>query len=163
MGFSAAAVANEFLRLAKRDGKDVTPLKMQKLAYFAHGWHLALFQEPLLDEAIQAWKFGPVISSLYQQFKRFGSGPIREPAMVWTQDGYSSARMEREGSAEDVANARAVIDKVWEQYGPYSASRLTALTHSPDAPWSLVPNKDKLETPIPNNLISKYFERQYEY
>ena len=77
MPFSAAAVANEFLRLARRDEQTITPLKMQKLVYFAHGWHLALFGTPLIEEPVQAWQFGPVISSLYQEFKKFGSRAIR--------------------------------------------------------------------------------------
>ena len=69
MPFSAAAVANEFLHLAHRDDRPITPLKMQKLVYFAHGWHLAITGAPLISEPIQAWQYGPVISSLYQIFK----------------------------------------------------------------------------------------------
>jgi uncharacterized phage-associated protein len=52
MPFSAAAVANESLRLAHRDGKTITPLKMQKLVYFAYGWHLAMTKRPLISEPI---------------------------------------------------------------------------------------------------------------
>jgi uncharacterized phage-associated protein len=161
MAFSAAAVANRFLFLARRDGKDITPLKMQKLVYFAHGWYLALFGEPLIAETIQAWKYGPVIGSLYRILKHYGDSPIERQVRVITQDGYLPARLDRESlSKEEVKNARAVISRVWEQYGKFSASQLTTLTHSPDAPWSKIPNKDKPETPIPNRLIAEYFRAQ---
>ena len=135
---------------------------MQKLVYFAHGWHLALFDAPLLREEVQAWKFGPVISSLYQQFKMYGSGPILRPAVVWTQGVCVPASLEREGSADDVANAEAVINRVWEQYNPYSASQLTSLTHSPDSPWSVTPDKEQFEAAIPKSRIAEYFGRQVQ-
>ncbi len=163
MAFSSAAVANRFLRLARRDDKYITPLKMQKLVYFSHGWHLALFDEPLISETIQAWKYGPVISSLYRQLRQYGDSPITDPVSVLTQDGYMPASLGREGwSKGEVKNARAVIDRVWEQYGRFSASQLTTITHGADSPWSQVPDKDRPERPIPDRLISDYFRAQVE-
>ena len=161
MAFSAAAVANRFLRLAWNDGKEITPLKMQKLVYFAHGWHLALVDRPLLSETIQAWQFGPVISSLYQAFKHFGAKPIQAEAMVVTQYGYLPAELEREAqSAEEAEVAGAVIGRVWDQYGKLTASQLTTMTHSQDSPWSQVPRKEVPERPIPDPLIAEYFKAQ---
>ena len=40
MGYSAKAVANYFLSKYGRK-KGITPLKIQKLVYIAHGWHMA--------------------------------------------------------------------------------------------------------------------------
>jgi len=161
MAFSAAAVANRFLTLARRDGKTITPLKMQKLVYFAHGWYLALSGKPLITEPIQAWKYGPVIGSLYRHFKRFGSGPIRERALVVSQDGLVPARLAHESrDTGEVERAKAVIARVWKEYGGFSASQLTTLTHSADSPWSKVPNRDRPETPIPNEAIKDYFLEQ---
>ena len=47
--YSALAVANWFVE----NLAGTTPLKLQKLIYFAHGWHLALKGEPLIDEVVQ--------------------------------------------------------------------------------------------------------------
>jgi uncharacterized phage-associated protein len=97
MPFPAEAVANEFLELAKKDGEALSPMKLLKLVYFAHGWHLALTGEPLIEEPVQAWQFGPVIPSIYHQFKRFGSGPINEFALVdqfSTTDGFQLRRLQ---------------------------------------------------------------------
>jgi len=44
-------------------------MKLQKLVYYAHGWHLALNNEPLIDEQVECWQYGPVISSLFHEFK----------------------------------------------------------------------------------------------
>lgn len=159
MAYPAAAIANEFLSLAQCDGKDITPLKMQKLVYFAHGWYLALFKLPLLSESVQAWDFGPVVSSLYREFKPFGSHAITEDASV---DGMYPHLSDPEFQ-EDSADARAVIKQVWDQYQPYTASQLVSLTHSADSPWSAVPDKNRRRGAcISNDAIQRYFERRLE-
>ena len=160
MPFSSAAVANEFLRLAFRDRSGVTPLKMQKLVYFAHGWHLAITGRPLLRENIQAWQWGPVIPSLYQQFKECGSAEITFPASAFIQGGQLPANLDSEGTPKEVATARQIIERVWEQYGKYTAAELTTLTHGESAPWAQVPDKEKHGTVIPDELIREYFVRQ---
>ena len=80
MAYEAKAIANYFLEKAKAEGNSLTPMQVQKLVYFAHGWYLGLFGEPLIKESVQAWSYGPVIPSLYQEFKRFGNQGIDELA-----------------------------------------------------------------------------------
>src|SRR5947209_3400405 len=82
MPYDAKAIANYFLDLAEAEAKSLTPMKLQKLVYYAHGWHLALTGRPLLDEEIQAWSFGPVIRSLYNEFREFGAEPITRRACL---------------------------------------------------------------------------------
>lgn len=158
MPFSAAAVANEFLHLAHRDRKNITPLKMQKLVYFAHGWHLAITGRPLLTEPIQAWKFGPVIPTLYQEFKEYGADPIPFPATAYVAgQGQVVVRLEHEGTPEEVQVARQIIERVWREYGKYTAAQLTTFTHSEDSPWARTPDKEEPGTVISNDEIRDYF------
>ena len=70
------AVANWLLKKSWDENKPITQMKIQKLLYFAHGWHLALLDKPMMDEVVQAWKFGPVFESVYHTFKYFGAAPI---------------------------------------------------------------------------------------
>src|SRR5258708_10309168 len=60
--YPAEAVANYFLEKSWEEGKSVDPLKIQKLVYFANGWHLGLYGSPLIDEEVRAWTYGPVIT-----------------------------------------------------------------------------------------------------
>jgi uncharacterized phage-associated protein len=82
MAYEAKAVANHFLDLAQDSRGTLSPMKIQKLVYFSHGWHLSINNgRALIDEAVQAWTYGPVIPSLYHEFKKYGNGPITSPAL----------------------------------------------------------------------------------
>mgnify|MGYP002861256523 CR=1 FL=1 len=50
---------------------DVTPLKLQKLLYYCQGYSLALTGKPAFPEVIEAWKYGPVVESVYQEYKKY--------------------------------------------------------------------------------------------
>jgi hypothetical protein len=78
----ARAVANYFLDVAGKENRTIDPMGIQKLVYFAHGWNLAMYGRPLIVQNVEAWDYGPVIRDLYQDFKRFGNGPIKMPAMA---------------------------------------------------------------------------------
>src|SRR5262245_61420633 len=76
MTFDAKAVANRFLNLARLEEKNLTPMKLQKLVYYAQGWCLGLNDCPIINEQVEAWQYGPVIPTLYHTFKEFGNGAI---------------------------------------------------------------------------------------
>jgi uncharacterized phage-associated protein len=163
MAYSAAAVANEFLELAKRDGNDITPMQLQKLVYFAYGWYLAIYDRPLIDERVEAWQWGPVVPSLYSWFKHYGSQPIKEFVMMpdfrhVSGLSFSPPRVRSENATED-AEAMSVIRRVWEIYGKFSAYQLSSMTHEPNSPWSNTAGKEIRGTDIPDHLIREYFQR----
>jgi len=140
MPFDPRAVANEFLKLAKTDGKQLDPMKLQKLIYFAHGWNLALNNRPLLDRPVQAWRYGPVIPDVYQCFRRFGSSPITEPARASAISGskiqFPAYRITAsEGADGEAETAQKTIRRVWETYKRYSAIALSELTHRDGGAW----------------------------
>lgn len=158
MAYEAKAVANYFLDLAEGSRATLSPMKIQKLVYFSHGWHLSIHNgQPLIDEAVQAWTYGPVIPSLYHEFKKYGNGPITSPALsmevVGTQIRFVKPGVGDEETMNLLANA-------WDVYGPMSAIQLSNLTHQPDSPWHQVysenPNRKGLV--IPDRLIKDYFD-----
>jgi hypothetical protein len=48
------AVGNWLLDRAEEQGESLTAMKLQKLAYVSHGWHLAVFDEPLTHDPVEA-------------------------------------------------------------------------------------------------------------
>lgn len=155
MPYPAKAVANFFLEIAKQEHSEVTPMKLLKLVYFAHGWHLGLTGMPLIDETVEAWKFGPVVPSLYHHFKGFGMGPITRLAYEATLDCISTPRL------PEKPGLTTFLKKIWEVYGKLEAVELSNITHLPDSPWTVVWEKTGKEikgTDIPNEAIKAHFE-----
>ena len=59
---SVFEVADFFVDLAIKGAGDlISPLKINKLLYYAQGNFLAKYNAPLFPEKIQAWQYGPVI------------------------------------------------------------------------------------------------------
>ena len=158
----ARAIANEFLKLAKEEGKQIDPMKLQKLVFFAHGWHLALMDRPLINEKVEAWRYGPVIPSLYHEFKTFGNGPITECATVLNPERTPSGSIRFFLSAPEIVgpdtdSVRQLIKRVWDVYGKLSGIQLSNLTHALDSPWAKTPDKEIRGTDISDEDIKAYF------
>src|SRR5579863_1788361 len=146
-GYSAKTVANYFLGLARRDWIAVDPLKIQKLVYLAHGWSLQFLKRPLIKDPIEAWRYGPVVPALYQEFRRFGASPITE--FVPGGLGESTYGLD--------AQTQSLLDAVWERYKSLSSIQLSMLTHEPGYAWDLA-QRQATFVPwggprIPNELI----------
>ena len=161
-GHSARAVANSILSLAEVMGiHDLTPMKLQKLIYYCHAWHLALKGEPLIKEAIEAWNYGPVISDIYQAFKRFGANPI-------PNSGFASDVERVDGRFQEIVpfvenpGTLAFISSVLSRYGQIKPFQLSNMTHRDGEPWKVMhdqfPGSLPSSTEIPNDLIKQCFE-----
>ena len=85
MEHDARSVANELIRRAHDSGRDINPMQALKLTYYCHGWMLGLYHEPLLQQAVEAWRYGPVVPEVYHSLRRYGGEPISRPIdlMVW--------------------------------------------------------------------------------
>jgi len=155
------AVANRFIEMSKRDSRPLTLMKLLKIVYFAHGWHLALWkQDPLIDDIIEAWKFGPVAPSIYHSFKEYGSSDITDFGRE-----VDITRMEFvQPVLEATATLEAFLSKIWEVYGPMTAFQLSELTHQRGTPWYKVwfdeKGCERKGAAIPDDLIYEYFKNK---
>jgi uncharacterized phage-associated protein len=166
MAYDAAAIANYFLDLADRSGADLDPMKIQKLVYFAHGWHLALRDAPLINERIEAWEYGPVIPTLYGQFKKFGNGKITERALKFEFDGrkilYKPSSLDSQADENANQFTKPLLDRIWEVYGKLSGIQLSNVTHADGSPWAITfsRNPGRRHLVIDDDLIKTDFKRQ---
>lgn len=147
-------IANFFIKASQDEGCELSPMKLIKLAYISHGWSLGLKGVGVLDEAIYAWKYGPVINSIYHTFKEYGSGQITE---LYKDD--NSYPMPDPADIE-------VLGAVWKSYKNFSAIQLSTMTHQPNTPWDIVWNQQggckKENAIIPNNIIQDYYKKKVE-
>ena len=80
---NASNVAEYFLSLTEPEAGDImSNLKLQKLVYYAQGYHLALFNKEFFSDEIEAWEHGPVVPQLYHCYKQYGSGAIAIPENI---------------------------------------------------------------------------------
>ena len=133
--YSPQEIANYFLKKGRVDNKEITPMKLQKLLYFAHGWYLASTGRPLLNETIEVWKYGPVVSSIYDYFKSYGNDPIRSYIEYVSPSGHSTYQPSIKGDSKEVID---ILDAVWYIYSDFSARALSNMTHEAGTPWSQI-------------------------
>jgi uncharacterized phage-associated protein len=166
MPYDSRAVANYFLDVAEASGRTLDPMQIQKLVYFAHGWNLAIAGDALIDDTIEAWQYGPVIPTLYHEFKHFGKGPItRKASMLRVVDHDKWVFIEPAIDAtENTKGTRHILDLIWDVYGGLTGIQLSNLTHGPDTPWKITwqQAQGRKNVDIPDGLIRQYFMAQLE-
>ena len=147
---NARTLAKSMLVKADSLGLSLTNLKLQKLLYLAHGLALAKYDRPLVDEVeFSAWKYGPVLESLYHDLKVFGSSSIKADSPFIA--GWDSVP---EGSTED-----GVIGSILKQFGEKSAGTLIEITHKTDGPWHEVYDASTPSITIDDQKIKAYFKK----
>lgn len=140
----ATDVADFFISLGNAENEDpMTNMRINKLMYFAQGWHLQRFGKPLFSEPIKAWKYGPVIESIYGKYHSYGRNIITESSPKFNISSFS---------AEDI---QLILD-VYNKYRGLSTSRLVEKSHEENTPWAKIYEEGKNKT-IPNSLIKEYF------
>jgi len=135
-------VAQYFLSMVDEDEGDyMTNLKLQKLLYYAQGFHLSCYDTPLFDENIEAWAHGPVIPELYFEYREFGPTPIPIPEDI------DFAKFDDE--------TRKFLDEIYSIFGQYSAWKLREMTHG-EPPWQEANNIGN-NTIISHESLKDYF------
>ena len=142
---SPRTVAEQILWL--RQETPTTPMHALKLVYLCHGWMLGIFRRELIDEPVEAWRYGPVVPSVYHRYKSFRGDPI------------TTVPVDR-SAAFDGGQAR-LIHAVLDAYRDYTAWDLSSITHQPGTPWDQVYADGLGEGAIiPNPLIGKHYEER---
>ena len=159
--YPVEAVVNSILQEAENRGILLTHMKLQKLLYLAYGYYTGLVGEPLADEDFEAWQFGPVSSTVYQEFKDCGGRIIdagrRMKRFSWDDDDDAEPPML---PAADAKAAR-IMNFVFDTYGAKTAVYLSDLTHKEGSPWDQATSNGPLRrnTKIDNELIKVYFAK----
>ena len=140
--YCAKAVANFFVTKSLGENIPVTPMKLLKLVYIAHGWHLAILNEPLIEDRVEAWIYGPVIPEIYHEFKHFGTLAIDKFATeyepIFVEGRLRSAKLVAPEIDSDDKESKVFLNRVWEVYKEFSGIQLSNMTHEAGSPWHSV-------------------------
>lgn len=130
-------------------GKEITPLSLQKILYYAQGFYKAFFGKFLFEDDCQAWVHGPVYVNIYEKYKEFKSANIS---------------IDTDYEVEDIIvdEKREILDVIIKYFGYYNGKALEKMSHY-ETPW-INARKGLLPTENSNNIINKkdikeYFEK----
>ena len=156
----AIAVANYFVDKASSD-KDCkfTLLRLVKYVYIAYGFSLAILDQMIIDDrfdVVEAWKYGPVIPSVYHSFKHNGNSTIRQKAQIVTNE-TSDGHLTFSTPVVNDEKIKKILDFVWDRYKEYSTSDLIKLLHKNGTPWHFCYREGE-NIEIPNDITKFYYK-----
>lgn len=137
-------VAEKFIRLGNEE-EGISNLKLQKLVYYAQGYYLALYGVPLFEDDIEAWVHGPVVPSLYHEFKEYGSDSIEN------LKGFNEHTCL---TKQEIGH----IEEIYDVFGQFSAWKLRDMTHE-ESPWI---KNESCGGVISKRELKKYFETRID-
>ena len=128
MKASALVLCNNILIRAKNERIAVTPMKLQKLLYYVCVSYVQKTGALPISEQFEVWAYGPVIPSVYSEFKPYGARPIT--------DFYRNVKKEAmmvDESANPILSA--CIANVWNNLKMFSGTALSERTHQKGSGW----------------------------
>ena len=143
---------DEFIKLIQKDrelqGIDVakyilshvkcTQLKLQKLVYLCYADYLCTTGKRLFTDDIYAFKYGPVVDTVYQKYKQYGYKPIeKESENIDSKNISEMPSKSRILFARDGLEKVQSIDKTLREYSSLTAPQLVDITHRKKSPWSV--------------------------
>lgn len=162
----------KFIKLIKKDrtleGIDVakyilskipcTQLKLQKLVYLCYAEYLYDTDKSLFIDKIYAFKYGPVVQTVYKRYKKYGYEPIeKETQNIDNKNIGEMPAKSRILFAEDGTRKIISIDRTLEKYGDLSATELVNITHKKETPWSKTKENSSFPyTQITDRIIKEY-------
>lgn len=146
-GLDVRAIADYFIQQdSLRNEPDVTPMKLQKLLYFAQANYLASTGARLFDENIEAFEHGPVVHREWQRH------PGRQIIAAEDADSFAS----------EIAlplDVETFLDRVWIRFKDYSANTLRNMTHKQE-PWRNAYSEGSYRAVIPDAEMASYFRHR---
>jgi len=113
-------VANNMINRANAQDVTLTNLKLQKLMYILYAKFLHETGYSLFSDRFEAWKYGPVLTKVYDVFKIEGANPI------------VNLRPDNNGQimiASETGDFGKCFDFVWGNYARKTARELVEITH----------------------------------
>lgn len=127
---------------------DITHLAIQKLLYYIQAFSYAINNEFMFIDDCEAWQYGPVYKSIYQELKKYKYNTIE----------YNKNNQEFDLTKKELS----IINGVLESFGKYSPTTLKEFTHKED-PWKKtrigLDDDEGSNRIIEKSLIGAYFTK----
>ncbi len=133
-----AATLAEFILTSYPD-KNITPMKLQKLAYYVKVWSLVAGRS-CSGVPFERWEYGPVNRCIFRSYKQFSKQPIPAPVNP---------------SQQHIADKDTeLLQFILDHYVNHSAIALSAMTHK-EKPWKDTPPDQVISDQAIHDYYSK--------
>lgn len=130
--YSAITIANYVIYYSKKRKLEMNNLKLQKILYYIQSCFLVEKGYSIFGDQIEKWKLGPVVPSVYHEFKGYGRSQIDEPTsyIEYTEvDGEGSFEI-KEFNEDDIdLETRQLLDDTIEKLSKFETFELVKKTH----------------------------------
>lgn len=106
---------------------------------------MAYTNKLLFNDDIEAWRYGPVIPSIYHAVKYYRNEPVK-----------SDFFDEADDTLDD--DAKEVINAVMNTYGRFGALELSTITHMKGSPWEKTVKEKGVDRVISDLVIHEYYK-----
>lgn len=140
---NSVVLAKYIAAYANNHNFSINMTKLQKLLYITYGVYLAVKGKRLTNEHPQAWPYGPVFPTTRTKLLKCCLDDII------TFDNLTIT--------EEI---KSCVKLVFNSFGSYNASFLSAWSHKPNSPWDKTVNQDgfKWGNTISDEYILPYFK-----
>lgn len=120
------------INLFHKDGKEVTQLHVQKIMFLFEAYYMNKYNvERLYDCDYLAWDFGPVVTHLYKNFKKYGKEDI-----ILTDE-------EKQLGNSISEDKKETLNEIYNTFKEFKAIQLVNFTHADGSPWKNAWLKEK--------------------
>lgn len=128
MAYVPTLIANNILSRAFAEKSRMSPMKLQKILYFVASEYQKATKRPLLEEPFSTWAYGPVVYSVYDEFRSFSKDNIKRYARDARGDVFVI------DETQDI-ELKVALDRVWDKAKNMGAVKLSEITHLQDSAW----------------------------
>ncbi len=147
--YSASCIANYFIKNMKK----IDNLRLNKFVYIAYAFAYVYKEREIFKEPIQAWDLGPVIPTIYHEFKRYKDKEIAEQSYILDKNG----KKEIPFIDKKDKDVKEVLDAVIEIYAEMSTRKIIDEMHKKDSPWDQYYKKGQRNIEIDKKKIKSYY------
>lgn len=137
-------VANEYINRGIQEGNPLMHIEVQNLLYFSQGWMLAIYGRPMHQHEWRAYRYGPILTGLYDRLRKHKGKPITKPIQKAPEGEFDEAE-------------KAMMAAVYE-YRKLGTITMAGVTLSKNGPWQVVWKNEGDRALISNQRIKAYFE-----
>lgn len=128
MTYTPTLVANNVLNRAFAEKRKISPMKLQKILYFVASEYQKATGRPLFSEWFETWEYGPVLRSVYREFRPFSRSYITR----FSPNANNESLMIDERKDPTLGS---ILDTIWETTKDRLAVNLSEITHMEDSAW----------------------------